>query len=163
MSAGKITWEIDLPKCLASLLLLLTILTGTNGAILAGEKIKSSQNTDMVILKKTAQNVISSQIDAFRNLDVNTAYSFASPFIRSKFSNAKVFGEMVATGYPMIWAPKKYKFLEFNLFNGALIQRVLFIDSMEKIFIFDYEIREYNSNTWLINGVFPVKSSVSDV
>ena len=124
---------------------------------LSSEKLRDSESS----LKVKAHDIISSQIEAFRKSDINTAYTFASPFIKSKFSNAEKFGKMVQTGYPMIWSPKNYKFLDFDVFNGALIQRVLFIDLQERIFVFDYEIRKYNANTWLINGVYPVKSSIS--
>ncbi len=162
MKAGEVGYAMKSLKYLVSLLLLI-ISTSTVSGPLLGEQAKSLEKTDTIILEQKAQKIISSQIDAFRKLDVKTAYKFASPFIKSKFANPDVFGEMVASGYPMIWSPKEYKFLEFNLFNGALIQRVLFVDSMEKIFMFDYEIKEYGSNTWLINGVFPVNSSTSDV
>ena len=113
------------------------------------------------VLKSQAHLIISSQISAFGKSDIDKAYSFASPFIKSKFNTAENFGEMVRFGYPMIWAPKEYKFLEFNLFNDNLIQRVLFIDAQERIFMFDYELKKYDSGDWLINGVFPVQSSSS--
>ena len=59
------------------------------------------------------------------------------------FKNADIFGSMVKSSYPMIWAPKEFKFLEFTFFNESLIQRVLFIDINERIFTFDYEIKNY--------------------
>jgi hypothetical protein len=107
-------------------------------------------------LEKKAQ-----QINAFQNFDTNKAYSFASPFIKSKFSNADKFGSMVKSAYPMIWEPKEFKFLEFTLFNESLIQRVLFIDKNERIFMFDYEIKNYGQDEWLINGVYQVKKTSS--
>jgi len=122
---------------------------------------KTSEKADLITLEAKAHKVISSQIGAFQKLDINTAYAFASPFIKSKFANAEIFGKMVRSGYPMIWAPKDYKFLDFNLFNGSLIQRVLFVDSQERIFVFDYELKKYSPDKWLINGVFPVQSSIS--
>ncbi len=112
-------------------------------------------------LEKKVQLIISSQINAFQNFDINKAYSFASPFIKSKFTNADKFGSMVKSAYPMIWEPKEFKFLEFTLFNESLIQRVLFIDKNERIFIFDYEIKNYGQYGWLINGVYQVKKTSS--
>ena len=112
-------------------------------------------------LEKRAQLIISSQITAFQNFDTNKAYSFASPFIKSKFTNADKFGSMVKSAYPMIWEPKEFKFLEFTLFNESLIQRVLFIDKNERIFMFDYEIKNYGKDRWLINGVYQVKKTSS--
>ena len=112
-------------------------------------------------LEHKAQLIISSQINAFQSFDTNKAYSFASPFIQSKFNNADKFGSMVKSAYPMIWEPKEFKFLEFTLFNGSLIQRVLFIDKNDRIFMFDYEIKNYGQDMWLINGVYQVKKSLS--
>ena len=112
-------------------------------------------------LEHKAQLIISSQINAFQNFDTNKAYSFASPFIQSKFTNADKFGSMVKSAYPMIWEPKEFKFLEFSLFNKSLIQRVLFIDKNERIFMFDYEIKNYGQDRWLINGVYQVKKTSS--
>lgn len=126
---------------------------GSEKEIFDSEKIESLENK--------AQLIISSQINAFQNFDTNTAYSFASPFIQSKFTNHDIFGSMVKSAYPMIWEPKEFKFLEFTFFNESLIQRVLFIDKKERIFMFDYEIKNYGQDKWLINGVYQVKKSLS--
>ena len=119
------------------------------------------EQNEKEILEAKAHEIISSQIDAFQKSDITTAYSFASPVIKSKFASAKIFGRMVESGYPMIWSPKEYKFLEFNFFNGSLIQRVLFVDSQNRIFMFDYELKQYQPDNWLINGVFLVQSAMS--
>ena len=126
--------------------------------ILAKDSYETPKENELINLKAKAHEIISSQIDAFRKSDVDEAYTFASPFIKSRFANAEIFGQMVKKGYPMIWSAKDYKFLEFTFFNGALVQRVLFMDSKERIFVFDYELRQYESETWLINGVFKVRS-----
>ncbi len=118
-----------------------------------------SKNT--LELENKAQLIISSQINAFQNFDINRAYSYASPFIKSKFTNAKIFGSMVKSAYPMIWEPKEFKFLDFTFFNESLIQRVLFIDKNEQIFMFDYEIKNYGEDSWLINGVYQIKKPSS--
>ena len=129
--------------------------------ILAEDSYETPKENELTSLKAKAHKIISSQIDAFRKSDIDEAYNFASPFIKSRFANAEIFGQMVKNGYPMIWSAKDYKFLEFTFFNGALVQRVLFMDSKERIFVFDYELRQYESETWLINGVFKVSSASS--
>ena len=129
--------------------------------LLAEDSYKTPKENELISLKAKAHKIISSQIDAFRKSDIDEAYTFASPFIKSRFANAEIFGQMVKKGYPMIWSAKDYKFLEFTFFNGALVQRVLFMDSKERIFVFDYELRQYESETWLINGVFKVRSASS--
>ncbi len=120
-----------------------------------------SETTENLLLEDKAQFIISNQINAFKNSNVNKAYSFASPFIKSKFANAEIFATMVKSSYPMIWAPTNYRFLEFTYFNASLIQRVLFIDENESMFIFDYELKNYGDDNWLINGVYQVKKSSS--
>ena len=120
-----------------------------------------AQDKNLLLLENKAKLIISSQIKAFKYQNVAEAYSFASPFIKSKFANAVVFGSMVKSSYPMIWAPKEFKFLEFNFFNESLIQRVLFIDKNDQIFMFDYEIKNYGQDQWLINGVYQVNKPSS--
>ena len=154
-------YKLKKTKVFASYLILTCLFFMIFSTMILGETSSEKLRDSDGLLEVKAHDIISSQIEAFRKSDINTAYTFASPFIKSKFSNAEKFGEMVQTGYPMIWSPKNYEFLDFDVFNGALIQRVLFIDLQERIFIFDYEIREYKPNIWLINGVYPVKSSTS--
>ena len=127
--------------------------------LLAKDSYETPKEKELINLEAKAHKIISSQIDAFRKSDIDEAYNFASPFIKSRFANAEIFGQMVKNGYPMIWSAKDYKFLEFTFFNGALVQRVLFMDSKDRIFVFDYELRQYGSETWLINGVFKVNSA----
>ena len=127
---------------------------------LSNDKILS-QDKNLLLFENKAKLIITSQIKAFKNRNVAEAYSFASPFIKSKFANAVVFGSMVKSSYPMIWAPKEFKFLEFNFFNESLIQRVLFIDKNDQIFMFDYEIKNYGQDQWLINGVYQVNKPSS--
>jgi len=53
------------------------------------------------------QKVIRSQIEAFSNDDMETAFEFASPSIKSIFGNYIRFGSMVRQGYPMVFRQKK--------------------------------------------------------
>ena len=101
------------------------------------------------------QLVISEQIKAFKNFDVKTAYSYASSLIRSIFPNAVIFGKMVENSYPMIWNPKDYQFLSLRNETGIFIQRVIFTDDLDRIFIFDY-MMELSEGAWLVNGVYPI-------
>ena len=50
--------------------------------------------------KARFQEIISSQIEAFRADDGSRAYSFAAPSIRSKFQTSEIFMTMVRRGYP---------------------------------------------------------------
>ena len=102
--------------------------------------------------------VISDQIRAFEAEDFDRAYSHASKAIKKIFPNSTVFGNMVMSSYPMIWSPKNYKFLDFLERDGVFVQRVLFMDQDNKIYIFDYAM-EFSEEEWFINGVYPVNSS----
>ena len=112
-------------------------------------------------LKAIAREIITEQVEAFKSLDLDKAYSFASPMIKSMFASPDIFGRMVQSGYPMIWSPREFKFLNFTLFNGSIVQRIMFIDTKEDTYLFDYELRKYQDGLWLINGVYPVENSAS--
>ena len=56
------------------------------------------------------KRTIEDQIAAFKLNDFETAFSFATPFLREKFGSAENFGKMVRNGYPMVWRPSKVIF-----------------------------------------------------
>ena len=58
------------------------------------------------------QKVIRSQIEAFSNDDMEAAFEFASPSIKSIFGNYIRFGSMVRQGYPMVFRQKNLTFKE---------------------------------------------------
>ena len=45
------------------------------------------------------RNTISSQIEAFKENNIEKAYTFAAPNIQAQFSTPEVFGSMVQNGY----------------------------------------------------------------
>ena len=57
-----------------------------------------------------AKGVIEQQIAAFLNDDAATAYSFASPEIKSVFPNPERFFEMVKKTYAPVYRPGNYAF-----------------------------------------------------
>ena len=60
--------------------------------------------------KEDVQATISAQLEAFLKDDFETAFTFASPSIRSMFQTPQNFGLMVQRGYPMVWRPQKFSF-----------------------------------------------------
>ncbi len=104
------------------------------------------------------RSTISSQIDAFKENNVNKAYTFAAPNIQAQFPNPDIFGLMVRNGYPIIWKPKSFKFTEFKALGTTCIQRVLFQSDSGSIASYDY-ILEKNDNVWKIAGVLTVNSA----
>ena len=101
---------------------------------------------------------ISSQIDAFKDNDVEKAYTFAAPNIQAQFPNPDIFGLMVRNGYPIIWKPKNYKFTSFKDLGNRCIQRVLFQSYNGSLQSYDY-ILEKDGNLWKIAGVLTINSA----
>ncbi len=101
--------------------------------------------------------IISMQIQAFRDNEPDEAYSFASDFIKAKFPSPAIFMAMVKGSYPMIWGPEKYKFVEQRNHASNVIQRVVFTDTDDNLYFFDYLLLK-TDNTWKIHGVYLVQS-----
>jgi hypothetical protein len=97
-------------------------------------------------------SVIQDQIDALLQDDFATAFTFASPNIKSMFGNAERFGLMVQRGYPMVWRPADVKYLELEDVNGRLWQKVLITDQAGVVHVLGYQMIE-TENGWQINGV----------
>ena len=104
------------------------------------------------------QNVISSQIEAFQQGDIETAFNFASPKIQMLFGSPENFGKMVKNGYPMVWRPSDVTFLRQKADGGVIFQEMRFFDSSGKAHSFIYEMVEV-AGSWKINGVFKIRSS----
>jgi hypothetical protein len=96
--------------------------------------------------------VIADQIAAFQRNDVETAFSHASPNIRSMFRTPENFGQMVARGYPMIWRPSSYQWQRLAERGGRWIQTVMFEDQSGQLFEADYIMKQADG-VWQIDGV----------
>ena len=107
--------------------------------------------------EKIVKKVISSQLMAFKEKNVEKAYSFAAPNIKRQFFNAKNFGLMVKNGYPVIWSPKNYQFVKFSSNGTRSIQRVLFRSSTDALVTYDYLLEKFK-NDWRIAGVIQVST-----
>ena len=96
--------------------------------------------------------VITSQIEAFQQNDLERAFSFASPSIKGMFGSPERFGVMVERGYPMVWRPSDVQFGALRNFDGRNVQIVFFTDQLGKVFEASYEMIETDKG-WQINGV----------
>lgn len=74
------------------------------------------------------QDTILNQIEAFKADDFATAFTFASPSIKSIFMSAENFGAMVRNGYPMVHRPGSVRMLEQRTISGNLWQKVMITD-----------------------------------
>lgn len=98
------------------------------------------------------QGVISDQIAAFQADDFDTAFTFASPMIKSLFGTSSRFGQMVQQGYPMVWRPADVRFIELERRGGRLVQGVMITDQTGALHVLDYEMVP-QAEGWRINGV----------
>ena len=106
------------------------------------------------------RNTISSQIEAFKENNIEKAYTFAAPNIQAQFSNPEVFGLMVRNGYPIIWRPKSFKFTNFQDLGNRSIQRVLFQSYDGRLETYDYILEKYD-DLWKIAGVLTINLAAS--
>jgi len=98
------------------------------------------------------EGVIQSQLDAFRQDDFATAFTFASPTIRGMFGTADRFGMMVRNGYPMVWRPEVVDFLEMKERGPLRYQSVLIQGADGVPHVLEYEMIQVEGD-WKINGV----------
>lgn len=98
------------------------------------------------------EKTILDQIEAFKADDFATAFTFASPSIKSIFMTPENFGAMVKQGYPMVHRPGSVRMLESREVGGRLWQKVMITDQSGKTHILDYQMVE-TPEGWQINGV----------
>ncbi len=102
--------------------------------------------------KEDAQAAISSQLEAFLKDDFDTAFTFASPSIRSMFQTPQNFGKMVQRGYPMVWRPQKFNFLEHRTDSAGRAQDIQIIDQSGTAHYLRYFLID-TTKGWKISGV----------
>ncbi|MEJ6397517.1 DUF4864 domain-containing protein [Yoonia sp. 208BN28-4] len=113
-----------------------------------------------VVPDLTIEDVISNQLSAFNDRDVEEAWAYASPFIKGIFGNPGNFGTMVQRGYPMVWDNDAVRFLELRDVNGRPMQKVMLRDADGGVHFLEYEMLE-TPDGWQINGVALVEPDLS--
>ncbi len=106
----------------------------------------NAQNADPIT------GVIQDQIEAFKQDDFATAFSFASPSIKQMFGSADRFGMMVRQGYPMVWRPADVQYLDQSTEGGRVFQNVLITDAQGVPHLLEYQMIQ-TPEGWQINGV----------
>lgn len=96
--------------------------------------------------------IITNQLEAFKKDDWETAFTFASPSIRTFFRTPENFGAMVRQGYPMVWRPRSVTYLEQLNVNGEIWQKVQIRDAMGQLHTLAYQMI-MTDDGWRINGV----------
>ncbi|KAA9008188.1 DUF4864 domain-containing protein [Histidinibacterium aquaticum] len=98
------------------------------------------------------EDVISRQLQAFNDRDVEEAFTFASPMIQGMFGNPDRFGMMVEQGYPMVWTNNSARFGELAERRGALYQKVILQDADGVVHVLEYRMIQ-TEDGWEIDGV----------
>ncbi len=106
------------------------------------------------------EDVIGTQLQAFNDRDVETAFSFASPTIKGIFRDPSIFGTMVERGYPMVWDNRSVRFLGLREEAGMQIQTVQIEDAQGDVYTLEYAMIE-TANGWQINGVQIVETDLA--
>lgn len=104
------------------------------------------------------EGAIQGQIDAFLSDDFVTAFTFASPSIRTMFRTPENFGAMVRNGYPMVWRPEAVQFGALRTKDGGLWQQVFVQDAKGQAYVVEYQMVQVDG-AWRIAGVQVVPAS----
>ncbi|MGJ8602903.1 MAG: DUF4864 domain-containing protein [Marivita sp.] len=107
---------------------------------------------DVLAPEPAIENTIQSQIDAFLKDDFTTAFTFASPNLRTMFRTPENFGAMVKQGYPMVWRPDDVRFGDLRSIAGGLYQMVIVTDAAGNLHYLDYRMEQIDG-VWRIAGV----------
>lgn len=97
--------------------------------------------------------VIEGQLAAFRKDDGAAAFAYASPTIRGIFRTPERFMDMVRSGYPHVFRPRRYLFLELREEQGRPVQQVLFVGPSGQTVIALYLMERQPDGGWRIDGV----------
>lgn len=125
--------------------LILLALTLSLTATWAAAQERLSPNPDI-------EATISGQFNAFVAEDVDTAWTFASPNIQRLFQTPDNFARMVEQGYPMVWDPRAFEFIDLQQLGAVIIQRVQVTDQSGATHMFGYQMVQ-TADGWRINGV----------
>lgn len=125
---------------------------GTLSLVLAVGLAMPVSATEVLRSEPGIEVTIENQIEAFQADDFIGAFTYASPTIRKLFGSPERFGDMVRNGYPMVWRPGEFRFLELREIDGLLWQQVLVRDEQGTVHLLDYQMIQ-TPDGWLINGV----------
>lgn len=100
------------------------------------------------------QDVISGQIQAFRDRDAPTAFGYAGAAFQVSFQNAEIFFETIVTsGYGPIMDSHSHSFGEYQMVGGAaVLQRVRLIGGDLQLYDAIYQLIE-EPEGWRVQGV----------
>ncbi len=103
------------------------------------------------------QNVIASQIKAFRTDNAATAYSYAAPNIKAIFPTPDTFMEMVRSGYRSVYRPQSFDFGPLDFTDGQWVQPVRLVGPDGKPMVALYMMEQQPDGAWKIAGIYMLR------
>ena len=73
--------------------------------------------------RQAIQDIIQSQVDAFRRDDGDTAFGYATSEIQQMFGTSEIFMDMVRQGYQPVYRPRVFEFAEIVDLDGQPTQK----------------------------------------
>ena len=101
------------------------------------------------------EDVITNQLQAFNDRDVDAAWQYASPTIQGIFETPDNFGLMVENGFPMVWDNADVRFLDREETGPRTRQEVQIQGPDGLFYILDYQMIE-TPDGWQIDSVFVI-------
>ncbi len=132
-------------RLLSCLVLFVASGAGAEAVIAAGDEPSEADWTSI-------QAVISSQLDAFKRDDADTAFSFASPAIQKQFHTPGEFMRMVRTGYGAVYRPGTVRFLEHFVLSGQPVQPLEIVTPDGLVVVAFYILERQPDGSWKIAG-----------
>ena len=99
-------------------------------------------------------SVVSAQLQAFQDDDFEKAYSYASPTIKTIFSDYKKFRDMVVGQYQAVYRPKSINIGSVSTEGGVPFLEVYLVDPDGTFVTAIYSMQQQENGSWLINGCF---------
>jgi hypothetical protein len=100
------------------------------------------------------QDVIVSQMEAFKRDDAEAAYAFAAPSIKSLFPTPEVFIRMVQRGYWPVYRPREVTFVEASFVGTRTIQQVRIVGENGQTVVAAYIMERQEDGSWRIAGCY---------
>lgn len=114
----------------------------------------SAQNVEVGVAETGAtQSVIRDQLEAFRSMDHDRAYSHAAPNIKQYFPSVDRFATMVKNGYGAIYNSDSFVMGRNTFISGEIYQEVIITDQSGKQWQAVYTLKQQTDGSWKITGV----------
>lgn len=104
------------------------------------------------------QSVITGQLDAFRRLDADAAFTLASPMIQQMFGTAPNFMSMVSRAYKPVFHSRQSAFGTLASQDGEVVQHVELTGPNGGHYLALYRMKKQPDGSWKIDGCQLVKS-----